>query len=87
MARADEPFEVINAQVDAGGAGNGQQVQHRIGGATHRHDHADGVFEGVLGERSRGGCWLSPPPPEPQRNARHAGLFLVLGSHRGAVGG
>ena len=45
------PFEVIDAQVDAGGAGNGQQVQHRIGGATHRHDHADRILKGFLREQ------------------------------------
>ena len=39
--------EVIADAIET--ACNGQQVQHRIGRTTHRHDHADGVLKGFLG--------------------------------------
>ena len=45
------PFEVIDAEGHPRGAGDRQQMQHGIGGSTHRHDHADGVLEGVVGEQ------------------------------------
>ena len=81
------PFEVIDAQSNAGGAGNGQQVQHRIGGATHRHDHADGVLKGFLGEQIQGADVGFHGLHQHLGGASGTvGLFLVLGSHRGAVG-
>ena len=46
-----DALEVVDAQIHAGRAGNGQQMQHGIGGTTHGHDHADGVFEGLFGEQ------------------------------------
>jgi hypothetical protein len=30
--------------------GDGQQVEHGVGGAAEGHDHGDGVFERLLGE-------------------------------------
>ena len=39
-------FEIVDGERYACGSRNRQQVQHRIGGATHGHDHADGVFKG-----------------------------------------
>ena len=45
-----DALEVINAQLNTCRASDGQQMQHGVGGSTHRHDHADGVFECLLGE-------------------------------------
>ena len=82
-----DPFEVIDAQVDAGGTGNGQQVQYRIGGATHRHDHANGVFKGFLGEQvQRANVGFHCLHQHLSGASGTVGLFLVLGCHRGAVG-
>ena len=42
--------EVLELQVDLGLGGDGQQVQHGVGGAAEGHDHGDGVLERPLGD-------------------------------------
>ncbi|QEM44368.1 hypothetical protein FZ046_05850 [Mycolicibacterium grossiae] len=42
--------EVLEAQLDVGLPRDGEQVQHRVGGAAERHHHGDGVLERLLGE-------------------------------------
>ena len=52
-ARADAR-EVVDGQRHAGGTGNRQQVQHRVGGALERRRHRDGVLEGFHAQDVRG---------------------------------
>ena len=47
--RAADPVEVVELELDAGLVGDGEQVQHGVGGATERHDDGDGVLERLLG--------------------------------------
>ncbi|MBX9920533.1 MAG: hypothetical protein K2Y33_12020 [Mycolicibacterium frederiksbergense] len=49
------PGEVRQGQLDTGLPGDGQQVQHRVGGTAERHHHGDGVLERFLGENVAGG--------------------------------
>ena len=44
-------FKVVNAQINPSCASNRQQMQNGIGGTADRHDHADGVFEGLFCEQ------------------------------------
>ena len=37
-------------QFDPGGVGDGQQMQHGVGGTAEGDDHGDGVFKGLFGE-------------------------------------
>ena len=43
-------LEIINRPLDASRVGNGQKVQHRVGGAARGHDHSHSVFDGFLGD-------------------------------------
>ncbi len=80
-------FEVIDAELHARGAGDGQKVQHRIGGSTHGHDHADGVFKCLPCQQ------IQRPDVGLHRVQQHLGgtgrtvrLLLILRRHGGAVG-
>ena len=42
--------EVVELQLDLGLVGDGQQVEHGVGGAAEGHDHGDGVLERRLGQ-------------------------------------
>ncbi|SLD09903.1 Uncharacterised protein [Mycobacteroides abscessus subsp. massiliense] len=78
--------EVGQRQFDLGLFGDGQQMQHRVGGATERHHHGDGVLEGLLGEDVARG-----DPAAQHLNDGLAGLACVLlaalvdGDRRGAA--
>jgi len=41
--------KVVDSQLDVGGVGHGQKVEHRIGGTAQGNDHRDGVFERLPG--------------------------------------
>ena len=80
-------FEVIDAELHARGAGDGQKVQHRIGGSTHGHDHADGVFKCLPCQQ------IQRPDVGLHRVQQHLGgtgrtvrLLFILRRHGGAVG-
>ena len=80
-------FKVVDGQFNAGRAGNGEQMQHGIGGATHRHDHADGIFEGLSGHQVEGAdAGLDGLHQHLGRSGCAVGLFLIFSGHRGAVG-
>ncbi|MEN4474174.1 hypothetical protein [Mycolicibacterium cosmeticum] len=79
--------EIGQGQVDLRLPGDGQQVQHRVGGAAERHHHGDGVLEGLLGQDVARG--------DPAAQHLHHGLTglagelfaaLVDGHRRGAAG-
>jgi hypothetical protein len=49
-------LEVVEVERHLGGAGDRQQVQDGVGAAADRHDHGDGVLEGLAGQQvARGG--------------------------------
>ncbi|MCV7207617.1 hypothetical protein [Mycolicibacterium canariasense] len=79
--------EIGQSQVDLRLPGDGQQVQHRVGGATERHHHGDGVLERFLGQDVAGG-----DPPAQHLHDGLAGLAGVLvaalvdGHRRSAAG-
>src|SRR5690606_20897893 len=50
-----DAVEVVQGQLHLGLVGNGQQVQHDVGGAAERHGHGDRVLERLLGEDVAGG--------------------------------
>ena len=67
--------EVVEDQVDAGLGGDGQEVQHGVGGTAEGHDDGDGVLEGLLRQD------LTRPDVEAQqlhdRGARGAGVVVA----------
>jgi hypothetical protein len=44
-----DPVEVLELELDAGLVGDGEQVQHRVGGAAERGRDGDRVLERLLG--------------------------------------
>ena len=48
--RVADPVEVVERQVDLGLVRDGEQVQHRVGGAAERHHHGDRVLERLPGQ-------------------------------------
>ena len=80
-------FKVVDGQCNAGRAGYGQQMQHGIGGATHRHDHADGIFKGLPGHQiERADAGLDRLHQHLGRSGCTVSLFLIFSGHGGAVG-
>ena len=64
------PVEVVEAQLDAGLVGDGEQVEHGVGRAAEGHDHGDGVLERLLGHDLRGaGCRARAGRPRPGRTS------------------
>ena len=55
------PVEVVELQLDPGLVGDGQQVEHGVGGAAQGHGHGDGVLERLLGHD------LAGPDPLPEQ--------------------
>ena len=47
---AAQALEVVDRQLQPQPAGNGNQVDHRVGGAANGRQGADGVFEGFAGQ-------------------------------------
>src|SRR5690606_37747602 len=47
--------EVVQGELDLGLVGDGEQVEDRVGRATERHDHGDGVLQGLLRDDVAGG--------------------------------
>ena len=50
-----DPGEILERQLDVGLVGDGQQVQHRVGGAAECHHHRNGVLERLFGQDVAGG--------------------------------
>ena len=50
-----DAVEVVERQLHLGLAGDGEQVQHGVGGAAEGHGHGDGVLERLLGHDVAGG--------------------------------
>ena len=59
-----------SSSVDPGLVGDGQQVEHGVGGATQGHDHGDGVLEGRLGHDLAGPDARPPAGRSPARPTR-----------------
>ena len=44
-----DPGEIVQGELDAGGVGDGQEVEHGVGRAAQGDDDGDGVFKGARG--------------------------------------
>ena len=82
-----DDLEIVDVEGHAGGAGHRQQVQHGIGGAPHRHDHADGVLERLAGHQVAGADALGDRLDQHLGATGGAvGLLRILRRHGGAEG-
>ena len=80
-------LEIVDVERHACGAGHRQQVQHGIGGAPHRHDHADGVLKRFAGHQVAGADALGDRLDQHLGATGGAvGLLRIFGRHGGAVG-
>ena len=78
-----DPLEVVDAEGDPSRTGDRQQVQHGVRGSTHRHDHADGVLECILGEQIQGSdVGLHRVHQHLCRTGGAVGLLFVFRRHR-----
>ena len=77
-----DSFEIIDAKVHPCGARNRQEMQHCIGGTTNGHDHADGVFKCLFGEKVQGpDVGLHRFDQDLRRTCSTIGLFLIFRCH------
>ena len=80
-------FKVVNAQGYTGRTSNCQQVQYGICRATHRHDHAYSVLEGLTSKQIAGAdICLKGLNQNLGATRSIVGFFRVFGSHGGAIG-
>jgi hypothetical protein len=74
--------EVVESQLDPSLIGDGQQVEHRVGGAPQGHGDGDGILKGLFGHH------LSRPNAGPKqvdnRLARHEGGIITPAVDRGS---
>ena len=80
-------LKVIDVELNAGRAGNRQQVQHRIGGSTHRHNHRDCIFKSLTRQQiKRANVGFNCLDQYLGTAGSTLGLFGIFGGHCGAVG-
>ena len=85
-AAADD-LEIVDGERHLGGAGDGQQVQHGVGGAADGHDHGDGILERLAGQQVTGAdVEFDGAHQRAGRGAGAVGFLAILGGHRGGVG-
>ena len=65
--------EVVDARIDLGFVGDGDEVQHGVGRAAEGHDHADGIEERLAGHDV-----ARPDAAAQQLDNRQAGVAQVV---------
>ena len=80
-----DPGEVLQRQLDLGLVRDGQQMQHRVGGAAERHHHRDRVLEGLLGQDVAGGDAAAQQLDDGLAAAAGESVAAPVGGRRGGA--